>query len=86
MSDLFSSLQTLMVDHIRLSLINQIQNNRNSNNITQTILLALVVGIAASIYENLTGDGKKSLLDISIDWRSWVYRKHCIVFEAYIRN
>ena len=82
MSDLFSSLQTLMVDHIRLSLMNQIQNNRNTNNMTQSILLALVVGVVACIYENVMGDGKKGLLDVSVDWRSYIFRRHCIMFEG----
>jgi len=71
-----------MVDHIRLSLISQIQNNRNANNMTQSILLALVVGVAAWIYESLSGDGKKNLSDISFEWRSYVFRKHSIVFEG----
>ena len=82
MSEIFSSLQTLMVDHIRLYLMNQIQNNRNANNITQLILLALVVGVASWVYETVTGEGKKSILEISIDWRSYIYRKHSIVFEG----
>jgi hypothetical protein len=71
-----------MVDHIRLSLISQIQNNRGSDNLTQTIFLALLVGIAAWLYDTVTGEGKKNLLDISIDWRSYVFRKHSIVFEG----
>lgn len=82
MSEIFSSLQTLMVDHIRLYLMNQIQNNRNANNITQLILLALVVGITSWVYESLTVEGKKSILDISVDLRSYIFRKHSIVFEG----
>lgn len=82
MSDLFGSLQTLMVDHIRLSLMNQIQQNRNTN-ISQLIFLALIVGIFSWFYESVSGgDGKKNFIHYYIDWQSYVYRKNTISFEG----
>lgn len=82
MSDLFGSLQTLMVDHIRLSLMNQIQQNRNTN-ISQLIFLALIVGIFSWFYESVSGgDGKKNFIHFYIDWQSYVYRKNTISFEG----
>ena len=57
MSEIFASLQTLMIDHIRLSLMNQIQNNKTSS-ITQLIMLAIIVGAASCIYDNFVGENK----------------------------
>lgn len=81
MSEIFGSLQTLMVDHIRLSLMSQLQNKQKVN-IAQLVLLALLVGAASIIYETVTGEGQKNWRDISIDWRSYVLRKHSIVLEG----
>ena len=82
MSDLFGSLQTLMVDHIRLSLMNQIQQNRNAN-IPQLIFLAIIVGTFSWFYDSVSGvDGKKDFIHFYIDWRSYVYRKNNISFEG----
>lgn len=81
MSELFGSLQTLMVDHIRLSLMSQIQNKQTVN-IAQLIFLALLVGAASYVYESVTGDGQKNWQNISFDWRSYVMRKHCIILEG----
>ena len=49
MSEIFGSLQTLMVDHIRLSLMSQIQKG-NTTNIAQLIVLAIIVGAASWLY------------------------------------
>jgi len=81
MSEIFGSLQTLMVDHIRLSLMSQIQKG-NTTNIAQLIMLAIVVGGVSWLYESVTGDGQKGWRDFSFDWRSYVMRKHCIVIEG----
>jgi len=81
MSELFGSLQTLMIDHIRLSLMSQIQNKQTTN-IAQLIALALIVGAASWLYESITGEGKKSLQEISFDWRSYVFYKNCIIVEG----
>ena len=81
MSELFGSLQTLMIDHIRLSLMSQIQNKQTTN-IVQLIALALIVGAASWLYESITGDGKKSLHEISFDWRSYILYKNCIIVEG----
>ena len=81
MSELFGSLQTLMVDHIRLSLMSQIQKG-NTTNIAQLIMLAIVVGGVSWLYESVTGEGQKGFRDFSLDWRSYVMRKHCIVIEG----
>ena len=58
MSEIFGSLQTLMVDHIRLSLMSQIQNKQTTN-IAQLIILAIVVGAVSWLYDSLNGEGKK---------------------------
>jgi len=81
MSEIFGSLQTLMVDHIRLSLMSQIQNKQKVN-IAQLVLLALLVGAASIIYETVTGDGQKNWRDFAFDWRSYVMRKHSVVLEG----
>jgi len=81
MSEIFGSLQTLMVDHIRLSLMSQIQKG-NTTNIAQLIALAIVVGAASWLYESVTGDGQKGVRDFSLDWRSYFMRKHCIIVEG----
>lgn len=81
MSEIFGSLQTLMVDHIRLSLMSQIQKG-NTTNIAQLIMLAIVVGSVSWLYESVTGEGQKGFRDFSLDWRSYVMRKHCIVIEG----
>lgn len=81
MSEIFGSLQTLMVDHIRLSLMSQIQKG-NTTNIAQLIVLAIVVGAASWLYESVTGEGQKGFRDFSLDWRSYVMRKHCIIIEG----
>ena len=81
MSEIFSSLQILMVDHIRLSLMNQIQNNKTTG-ITQLIALALIVGAASWLYESVTGDGNKGWRNVSFEWRSYFMRKYSIVIEG----
>ena len=81
MSEIFASLQTLMVDHIRLSLMNQIQNNKTSS-ITQLIILALLVGAASCLYENISGDGRKGVLTTYIDWRQYLMHKYNVVIEG----
>lgn len=81
MSEIFASLQTLMVDHIRLSLMNQIQNNKTSS-ITQLIILALLVGAASCLYENISGEGNKGWRNPYFDWRQYVMRKHSIIIEG----
>lgn len=81
MSEIFSSLQTLMVDHIRLSLMTQIQQNK-AINVPQLILLAIVVGAASWLYESVTGDGQKGLRNVSFDLRSYFMRKHSILIEG----
>jgi SpoVK/Ycf46/Vps4 family AAA+-type ATPase len=81
MSEIFGSLQTLMVDHIRLSLMSQIQKG-NTTNIAQLIVLAIVVGAASWLYESFTGDGHKGWKELSFDLRSYVMRKHSIVIEG----
>ena len=81
MSEIFGSLQTLMVDHIRLSLMSQIQKG-NTTNIAQLIVLAIVVGAASWLYESVTGEGQKGFRDFTLDWRSYIMRKHCIIIEG----
>lgn len=82
MSEIFSSLQTLMVDHIRLSLMNQIQQNRNAS-ISQLIFLALIVGVVSWFYDSVSSsDGKNKFIDLYVDWRSYIYRKNNISFEG----
>ena len=81
MSEIFGSLQTLMVDHIRLSLMSQIQKG-NTTNIVHLVILAIVVGAASWLYESVTGEGQKVGRDFSLDWRSYVMRKHSIVIEG----
>jgi len=81
MSELFGSLQQLMIDHIRLSLMNQIQNKQTTS-IVQLISLALLVGVVSWMYESVTGDGKKGWSDLSFDLRSYFMRKHCIIIEG----
>lgn len=81
MSEIFSSLQTLMVDHIRLSLMSQIQNNKNVN-MPQLIILAIVVGAAAWLYDSVTGENSKGIRNISLDFRSYFMRKRSIKLEG----
>ena len=81
MSEIFSSLQTLMVDHIRLSLMSQIQNKKNIN-IPQLIILAIVVGVASWLYESVTGENSKGFRNISLDFRSYFMKKHSIKLEG----
>lgn len=81
MSEIFGSLQTLMVDHIRLALMSQIQKG-NTTNIAQLIMLAIVVGGVSWLYESVTGEGQKGVRDFSLDWRSYIMRKNCIIVEG----
>ena len=80
MSEIFSSLQHLMVDHIRLSLMSQIQNKQNIN-IPQLILLAIVVGVASWAYDTVNGEGNK-FRNISLDIRSYIMRKNSVKIEG----
>jgi len=61
--------------------MSQLQNKQTVN-IAQLVLLAIVVGVASVIYETVTGDGQKNWRDLSFDWRSYVLRKHSIVLEG----
>ena len=70
-----------MVDHIRLSLMSQIQNKKNIN-VPQLILLAIVVGAAAWLYESVTGENRKGFRNISLDIRSYFMRKNSIKLEG----
>lgn len=81
MSEIFSSLQTLMVDHIRLSLMSQIQNNKNVN-MPQLIFFAILVGASACLYDSVTGENGKGFINISLDLRSYFMRKHSVKLEG----
>lgn len=81
MSEIFSALQTLMIDHVRLSLMNQIRSGETIN-IGKLVALALVVGVASWCYEYISSEGQKSIRDLSYEWRSYVQRKHVIVIEG----
>jgi len=70
-----------MVDHIRLSLMTQIQNKKTTN-VAQLVLLAILVGVVAWVHESMTGEGQKSWRDLSFDWRSYIIRKNSIVLEG----
>ena len=80
MSEIFGSLQTLMIDHIRLSLMSQIQKDKTIN-VPQLIMLAIVVGVFSWLYESVTGENK-GVRSLSFDWRSYIMRKHCIIVEG----
>jgi hypothetical protein len=69
-----------MVDHIRLSLMSQIQNKQNIN-IPQLILLAIVVGVASWAYDTVNGEGNK-FRNISLDIRSYIMRKNSVKIEG----
>jgi hypothetical protein len=81
MSEIFGTLQTLMIDHVRLSLMNQIRSGETIH-IGKLVALALVVGVASWCYEYISSEGQKSLRDLSYEWRSYVQRKHVIVIEG----
>jgi ATP-dependent 26S proteasome regulatory subunit len=70
-----------MVDHIRLSLMNQIQNNKTSS-LTRLIILALLVGAASCLYENISGDSNKVWRIACFDWRQYMMRKYSIIIEG----
>jgi len=80
MSEIFGTLQQLMVDHVRLSLMAQIQNKQKVN-VPQLILLAIVVGIASWLYETVNHDGNK-FRNISLDIRSYIMKKYSIKIEG----
>lgn len=81
MSEIFSTLQTLMIDHVRLSLMNQIRSGE-SVSIGKLVALALIVGVASWLYEYISAEGQKSIRDLAYEWRSYVQRKHVIVIEG----
>jgi hypothetical protein len=81
MSEIFGTLQTLMIDHVRLSLMSQIQNKKTIN-IGQLVMLAIVVGMASWLYDSITGENRKGLREVSLDWRSYIHRKHSILIEG----
>lgn len=70
-----------MIDHVRLSLMNQIRSGE-SVSIGKLVALALVVGVASWLYEYISAEGQKSLRDLAYEWRSYVQRKHVIVIEG----
>ena len=61
--------------------MSQIQKG-NTTNIAQLVMLAIVVGGVSWLYESVTGEGHKGFRDFSLDWRSYVMRKHSIVIEG----
>ena len=70
------------MDHVRLSLMNQIRNG-DTVNIGKLVTLTLLVGLVSWFYEMVTGDGQKSgLKDFSYEWRSYIQRKHCVSIEG----
>jgi SpoVK/Ycf46/Vps4 family AAA+-type ATPase len=81
MSDIFGTLQTIMVDHVRLSLMSQIQQKQTVN-IPQLICLAILVGLTSLLYETITGEEKRKIYNISLDWRTYFMYKHSVVFEG----
>ena len=70
-----------MIDHVRLSLMNQIRNG-DTVSIGKLVALALIVGAASWFYEYVSAEGQKSLKDLSYEWRSYIQQKHCIIIEG----
>ena len=81
MSEIMSSLQTIIVDHVRLSLMNQLRNGE-STNIVKLVYIALVVGLFAWAYEYATGENQRGFKELMYEWRSYVQRKHSIIIEG----
>lgn len=72
------------MDHVRLSLMNQIRNG-DTIHIGKLVSLTLVVGIFAWFYEIVTGGGdsqKTGLKDFAYEWRSYVQKKHSMTIEG----
>lgn len=82
MSEIFTSLQTIMTDHVRLSLMNQIRSGEKVN-VGKLVSITIVVGLIAWFYEMVTGDGQKGgIKEFMIEWRSYIKRKHCVSIEG----
>ena len=81
MIEIFNSLQTLMVDHIRLSLMRQIQDKQNVN-MPQLIMLAIVVGVVSWLYDAVTGENGNGFRNVSLDLRSYIMKKYSIKLEG----
>lgn len=81
MSELFASLQTIVTDHVRLSLMNQIRNGE-STSMSKLISVALLVGAFSWAYEFISGEGQKSFRDIICEWRSFIQRKNVVLIEG----
>jgi ABC-type Na+ transport system ATPase subunit NatA len=81
MSEIMTSLQTIVIDHVRLSLMNQLRNGE-STNIVKLVSVALVVGLVAWVYEYATGENQRGFKELIYEWRSYVQRKHCIIIEG----
>ena len=82
MSEIFSALQSIMMDHVRLSLMNQIRSGETVH-IGKLVSITLLVGLVSWFYEMVTGDGQKAgLKEFAYEWRSYIQRKHCVSIEG----
>lgn len=81
MSEVFTTLQTIMMDHVRLSLMNQIRNGETVH-VGKLVALALLVGAFSWAYEFISGEGQKSLREVVCEWRSYIQRKHSVLIEG----
>lgn len=81
MSEIMTSLQTIIIDHVRLSLMNQLRNGE-STNIVKLISIALIVGLFAWVYEYATGENQRGFKELMYEWRSYVQKKHSIIIEG----
>lgn len=71
-----------MMDHVRLTLMNQIRSGETIH-FGKLISLTLVVGIFAWFYEMVTGDGQKgNIKDVLYEWRSFIQKKHSMNIEG----
>lgn len=76
-----TSLQTIIIDHVRLSLMNQLRNGE-STNIVKLVSIALIVGLFAWVYEYATGENQRGFKELMYEWRSYVQKKHSIIIEG----
>lgn len=70
MSDIFSTLQTLMIDNVRLSFMNQMRVGETPS-MTRMVGLTLLVGLLSWAYDFLSGNYKS--------WRQWTSELRALI-------
>lgn len=79
MSEIFNAIKPLLVDHIRLSLIQGI--NQKSSSIANILCIFIAMSVASWLYEQFA-ENRHSIYKIKYTFMSSFYRRHAIHIEG----